>query len=137
MRKAVTLLVLLFALSAAPALAQDGPFTPILPPTPTPTAIPTVAPTKKPADDNGPARNLLFGIAGALAFIFTGIGIYISRDARKSLTDADRRKLDREQLGIREELTPEQKHQQRLQKQRARKKTKAQKRARKVQRGKR
>jgi hypothetical protein len=140
MRRAACLIVLLCLLPATAAFAQSNPFQPI-PPPPVQTPVPTVAvPTATPVNndafvDEDPSRGLLFGIAGAVAVLFVGIGIYITRDARKRLTDADRRALDRERAGApREDLTPQQKQEAKRAKDRARQKGKAQRQARKAQR---
>jgi hypothetical protein len=139
MRRLASLIVLLLALSATPAFAQSNPFTPPAPVVPTPTpevVVPTVTavPNTNPTDDD-PSRTFLLGIAGAVALIFAGIGVYITRDARKNLTEADKRALARERAGApREDLTPEQKREAKRLKEKARQKGKRQRQARKAQR---
>jgi hypothetical protein len=95
MRRFVLLLIVIAALAAlaAPvaASAQSSPFGPIpqaAEPTPTPTAVSNTA------DQSSVSRPLLLGIAGGVAIIFFGIGVYITRDARAHLTDADRARID-------------------------------------------
>ena len=77
---------------AAGAHAQSSPFSP-LPQAQQATPAPTPAPTAA-ADQQDVSRGLLFGIAGAVLVVFVGIGIYITRDARRNLTEHDRRALD-------------------------------------------
>jgi hypothetical protein len=87
--------VLLALLAPAPALAQTSqppnqtnptePFTPLPPPQATP------APTPAPEEDEGfldseiSGTSTLYVIAGALLIAFIAIGMFISRDARRSL----------------------------------------------------
>ena len=91
MRRLVPLLVVL-ALFAAPAaaVAQDNPFAPppvdpnaTVPPSPTPTATP----------DNSLASTgtkTLYVIGGGLLVLFVGIGVWIARDARRALPESRR-----------------------------------------------
>ena len=115
------------ALPAPAALAQGNPFGP-LPPPPAPTATP--APVEAPEEQSETSRTLLLGIAGGVAVIFLLIGIYITRDARSHLDEDDRRSLE----GERVHTETESKRRSEDLKRKARAKTKAQKRARKVQR---
>jgi hypothetical protein len=81
---AVTLALLA---SGAPAAAQDGnPFDGLPPPQPTP------APTVEPVQDanEGFGRETLWIIGGALLVAFLGIGVWISRDARRTLPPEER-----------------------------------------------
>ncbi|MEA2291623.1 MAG: hypothetical protein QOF17_643 [Solirubrobacteraceae bacterium] len=81
-RGAAAVLVLALLLPAAPALAQSSPFGPL--PQPAQTAAP--APTATPAGgatDTG-TRTLL-AIGGALLVVFVAIGVWIARDARRSI----------------------------------------------------
>jgi hypothetical protein len=83
----ISLLVALLAPAAAVAqVNQNSPFSPLPPPAPTP------APT--PVEDDGGFLGLgdeisggatLYIIAGVLLIAFVAIGMFISRDARKSL----------------------------------------------------
>jgi hypothetical protein len=77
---------LALALPAAPALAQDNPFTP-LPSTPaaTPTPAPTPAPTVSTGSDTG--TTTLYVIGGGLLIVFFAIGAWIARDARRSIPE--------------------------------------------------
>lgn len=138
-RRLASLAILLVLLPAAPALGQSNPFTVPTPAAPQPQPT-VVVPQPTPANtlDEGTDRGFLYAIAGGLVLIFGVLGFYITRDARKNLTKADRRSLDREKSGApREDLTPEQRREAARAKGKARRRTKAQKRARKVQRGKR
>jgi len=87
----LTTLVLLTA--AAPSLAQDGnPFDGSLPPS-QPTPAPTVEPVQDPNEGFG--RETLWIIGGALLVSFIAIGVWISRDARRSLPADERDDLSR------------------------------------------
>jgi hypothetical protein len=66
----------------APQQPQQGPFAPLPPPAPEP-APPPEEPEDPLGEDVG--RTTLYIIAAALLLAFIGIGVYISRDARKSL----------------------------------------------------
>ncbi len=82
MRLLLVALAVVAALVAAPAaaLAQQNPFD--LPPaqvTPEPT------PTPEPPDDGSVGTATLYVIAGVLLLAFVAIGIWISRDARRSV----------------------------------------------------
>lgn len=131
MRRAAALLVLLCALMApaSPAGAQSSPFGP-LPPAATPTPEPVPTPEAV-ADQSSVGRGLLLGIGGVVLLLFVAIGTFIARDARRNLTDEDRRSLERSEH-------PSQPAAERRQgeraKQRHRAKTRAQKKARKQQR---
>ncbi len=127
MRRALALAALtgLLALPAG-AVAQSNPFGPLPPPqqeVPTPTAAPTSS------EQSSVSRTLLLGIAGGVALLFVGIGVFISRDARTRLTKSDRHALER-----RRENTEEHRRKAQRDKAKARARTRAQKRARKQQR---
>jgi hypothetical protein len=126
MRRVLVLALLLCLAVPAVAAAQANPFGPLPQPV-APTAEPT--PVEDPADQASVSRTLLFGIAGVVLLIFVGIGIYISRDARRHLTDDERYALEHEQ----ETLTGDRKRLEQTKK-KARAKTRAQKQARKKQR---
>lgn len=126
MRRLALLLVLVTTLAApAAALAQSSPFGPI------PQAVtPTPSPAPPPDTANGQSsvsRGLLYAIAGVVAILFLGIGIYISRDARRNLTEEDRRALERSE----QPKTPEERRRSAQVKKKTRAKTRAQKQARK------
>ena len=118
----------LVLLAPAGALAQDGnPFDGQLPP-----AQQTPAPTPEPVDDpsqDDVGRTTLYLIGGVLLVFFVGIGWWISRDARSSLTDHDREHLSGKQP---RDAGPH-KHE-RQAKAKARAKTRAQRQARKAHR---
>jgi hypothetical protein len=100
MFRRVALIALLLALLApAAAIAQTGqqnPTNPTQPFSPLPPAQPTPAPTAEPEDDDGlldseiSGTSTLYVIAAALLIAFIAIGMFISRDARKSLPKAHR-----------------------------------------------
>jgi hypothetical protein len=79
MRRALVLAVLCLAALPAVAPAQSNPFGP-LPPAQQATPEPTAPPN--PDDQGKVSRPLLLGIAGVVAILFVGIGLYIARDAR-------------------------------------------------------
>jgi hypothetical protein len=85
----VLVLVLAALLVPAPgALAQDGNPFDGLPPAP-----PPPAPTAEPADDPSGGditRETMWIIGGALLVVFIGIGMWISRDARRNLPAGER-----------------------------------------------
>jgi hypothetical protein len=83
-RRTLVIVLLLALLAPAAAVAQGGgPFSPL------PPAQPTPAPTPEPSNDSLTSdlggRNTLYLIGGALLVAFVGIGMFISRDARRSL----------------------------------------------------
>jgi hypothetical protein len=122
-RLTVLLVLALTLLTPAAALAQAGgqsPFGPLPPPQPTP-APPPPEQDDPFGDDVG--RTTLYVIAGGLLIAFVGVGVFISRDARKALPRSGRR--DRARL---REQGPH-KHQ-RQAKARARARSKAQRAAR-------
>lgn len=129
MRRPLLLSLVLLALCAPAAHAQSNPFGPL--PVPTAPAA-TPEPVQDPREEGAISRSLLFGIAGAVLLVFIGIGLYISRDARKHLSTDDRRTLEREK-----ERVDEQRVRGERVKKKARDKTRAQKQARKKQRSRR
>ena len=90
----VLVLVLLAVALVAPAgaRAQSSAFGP-LPQAQQATPEPTAAPTSSAAQQDV-SRGLLYAIAGGVLIVFVGIGIFITRDARSNLTEADRRALE-------------------------------------------
>ena len=87
------LLVALVLLAPASAAAQDAnPFDGLPPVQPTP--APTVEPVE--VDDGGVSRTTMWVIGGGLLITFVAIGMWISRDARRSLP-ADQRDDPRRQ----------------------------------------
>jgi hypothetical protein len=129
MRRIACLLLCLAALTAAPAaaLAQQSPFGPL--PQPAPTATPTPEDTGTNVLGQDVGRATLFAIAGGFVLLFSGIGWWISRDARRTLPkgavseSAQARRAD-----------PHERHRRQREKERARKKTRAQRQARKAHR---
>ena len=95
-RRTLMIVVVLALLAPAGAMAQQtqnpqnqqspqgGPFGPL------PPSAPEATPTPEPVDDSSSSysftdRSTMYLIAGALLVAFIGIGVYISRDARRSL----------------------------------------------------
>jgi hypothetical protein len=96
----IALVALLLALAApAAAVAQTGqqnPTNPTQPFSPLPPAQPTPAPTAAPDDDGGfldteiSGTTTLYVIAAALLIAFIAIGMFISRDAKRTLPKSHR-----------------------------------------------
>ena len=89
-RIAVLLALAAVLVAPAAALAQNqpnNPFGPLPPSQPTP--APTQEAPENPADDDV-GRTTLYVIAGALLIAFIGVGVFISRDARRALPRAAR-----------------------------------------------
>lgn len=93
LRRTAVIVLLLALLAPAAAVAQTqqptDPFTPL------PPAQPTPAPTPEPEDEGFLESELsgtttLYVIAGGLLIAFIAIGMFISRDARRSLPKAHR-----------------------------------------------
>src|SRR3954451_24035793 len=124
MRRALALAVLLCLLvPPTAALAQSSAFGP-LPPAQQATPVPTPPPNT--ADQSSVSRPLLLGIAGAVALLFVGIGLYIARDARRNLTESDRNAIEHQR-----DRTDQQRRNAERAKQKARARDKAQRQARK------
>jgi len=86
--RTLVLILALALLAPAGAAAQGGdPFSPLPPPQPTP-APPPPEQDEPFGDDVG--RTTLYVIAGALLIAFVGVGVFISRDARRSIPKGDR-----------------------------------------------
>jgi hypothetical protein len=89
-RRTIVIALLLALLAPAAASAQSGgAFGPLPPSTPVET------PTPEPSDDNSltsdlGGRETLWIIGGALLVAFVGIGVFISRDARRALPERHR-----------------------------------------------
>jgi hypothetical protein len=82
-RRTLVIALLLALLAPAAAVAQNGgPFSPLPPAQPTPTSAPK--PTNSNSSDLG-GRNTLYILGLGLFVVFIGIGVFISRDARRSL----------------------------------------------------
>jgi hypothetical protein len=133
LRRAVCVLIALALLVPATARAQSG-GNDLLPPTaasPTSTPAPTATPTASP-DTGTTGRTTLYVIGAGLLICFIGIGLWIARDARRSVRSLDRhgRRSTAEPLpadGAPKPRPPQVKE-------RARAKTKAQRRARRANR---
>src|SRR4051794_5591249 len=123
------LLVATFALPSA-AAAQSGGGGAFGPLPQAAQATPEPTPTPAPAGQQTVSRPVLLIIAGAVLLVFIGIGLYITRDARRSLTDDDRLAL----AGQRVPAEMEKASRQHAAKQRARAAGKRQRQARKAQR---
>lgn len=118
------LIVLFVVVALAPvpaALAQSSPFGP-LPPA-QPAATPTPESTPSALDDASVSRETLLVVALGVIALFAAIGIAVTRDARRSLTADDRAALERSPDEVSHAKSREAK-------QRARKKAKAQRQAR-------
>ena len=94
MRRCLALTALVLLLAAPAALGQSGssPFGPLPQAAPAPTATPTPASTSQ----DPISRTTLLLIAAGVAAVFVGLGIAVTRDARKNLTEHDREALERE-----------------------------------------
>jgi hypothetical protein len=100
MLRTAAMIALLLALAPAAAVAQtQQPAQPTTQPTqpfqPLPPAQPTPVPTAEPEDEGFldseiGGTSTLYVIAGALLLAFVAIGMFISRDARKSLPKSHR-----------------------------------------------
>ena len=123
MSRRIALITTLLVLAlATPAAAQQNPFGPLpSAETPTPTATPASS-----SDDNTTGRNVLFGIGAALILGFGVMGFLIMRDARKAVPD--------EELSHQVHRDEAWHQRQKQAKIKARKRTRAQKQARKAQR---
>ena len=89
MRRLASLTLLVLALAAPGALAQDdSPFGPLPQPAPEETPVPTPPPSIEAQQETD--RTLLFVIGGALLVLFVVIARVITRDARHTLHEAGR-----------------------------------------------
>jgi hypothetical protein len=122
-RIAALVTVLALALPAT-ALAQGDPFTPLPPPAPEPTPQPQPDPVTTAEEEGDVGRTVLFVVGGALLIVFIAIGFVITRDARRTLPESAR-----SSEGLRDEGPH--KHSRKA-KARARKKGRAQRRARRI-----
>jgi hypothetical protein len=126
-RSAVAAALVLALLAPAPAALAQDPFTP---PSAPPAAQPTPTPddTNSALDPDGGTRTL-FIIAGVLLVAFVGIGVWIARDARRAVPEHARHRGAR---GVAEPAPgmPAERRRDPQARARARKKTRAQKRAR-------
>jgi hypothetical protein len=127
-RFAIALAVLALAVPAAPAFAQTSPFGPLPPPaaTPAPTPAPTPTPSSSGLSDTG--TRTLYVIGAALLVAFVGIGVWIARDARRSIPQHHR---GRHSMAEPAPGEPRERRRDPQAKERARKRGRAQRRARK------
>jgi hypothetical protein len=126
-RSAAAAALVLALLAPAPAaFAQSDPFTP---PAPQPTAVPTPTPSEDSALDPDGGTQTLFIIAAVLLVAFAAIGVWIARDARRAAPEHARHRGAR---GVAEPAPgmPAERKRDPQARARARKKTRAQKRAR-------
>jgi hypothetical protein len=84
LRRVVTAVSLLVLLAPASALAQGNDLLPPTAASPTATPVPTATPTPDPASSTT-GTTTLYIIGAALLVAFVGIGLWIARDARRSL----------------------------------------------------
>jgi hypothetical protein len=91
MARLVALLAALAVLAvAAPARAQDSPFAPIPQATPTQAPIPTATPDTSSNGLDETGTRTLYVIGAALLVFFVAIGVWIARDARRSIPEHHR-----------------------------------------------
>ena len=92
LRRSLVIAVVLSLLAPAAALAQVGqdPFSPLPPPQPTPVPTPEEDDGFLGLDEEISGSATLYVIAGALLLAFFAIGMFIARDARRSLPDDHR-----------------------------------------------
>jgi hypothetical protein len=93
MRRLATLTLVIAMIAPPVALGQSNPFGP-LPQAATPEPTPVATP-KNIADQDSIPKSTLVLIGLGVLVIFVGLGWAITRDARSSLTDDDRRALER------------------------------------------
>jgi hypothetical protein len=122
---AVLLTALALLVPAAPALAQN-PFGPL--PPPEQTAVPTPEPTQSSGSQSDTGTQTLFVIAAVLLVVFVVIGVWIARDARRSVPEHHR---GRHMIAEPERGLPGERRKDPKTKQQARKKARAQRQARK------
>jgi hypothetical protein len=122
-RRALVITLLLVLLSPAAALAQGGAFGPLPSAQPAPTPTPDTSSSSDSLTSDLGGRETLLVIAGALLVAFVGIGVFISKDARRALPEGHRPDSRR----LREEGPHQHKRQAKA---RARARTKAQREAR-------
>jgi hypothetical protein len=130
LRRVITAVILVALLAPASALAQGNDLLPPTAASPTSTPVPTPAPTPSPASQTT-GTTTLYIIGAALLVAFVAIGLWIARDARRSLPVAKRhRGSTAEPLPVDGAPRPKPPHV----KQKARARTKAQRRARRANR---
>jgi hypothetical protein len=128
MRRLATMTLVIALLAPSVALAQSNPFGP-LPQAATPEPTPVATP-RSIADQDSLSKTTLLLIGLGVLVVFVGIGVTITRDARSSLTEEDRRALERRER----EREAVQKKQRQTAKTKARQKGRQQRQARKANR---
>ncbi|HEX4691336.1 MAG TPA: hypothetical protein VH276_11645 [Solirubrobacteraceae bacterium] len=129
LRRVASAVILLALLAPASALAQGNDLLPPTAASPTSTPVPTVTPTPDPTSSTT-GRTTLFIIGAALLLAFLFIGLWIARDARRSLPSKRHHGSTAEPLAIDGAPRPKPPHV----KQKARARGKAQRRARRANR---
>jgi hypothetical protein len=87
-RPLALLAALILLATAAPAVAQTSPFAPLPQATPTQAPLPTATPDATGGQDTG--TRTLYVIGAALLVFFVAIGVWIARDARRSIPEHQR-----------------------------------------------
>jgi hypothetical protein len=128
-RLALVLLVLALAAPAAPALAQSNPFGPLPPAASTPAPTPTPD-TSSSSGVQDTGTQTLYLIGAALLVFFVAIGVWIARDARRSIPKHERHR-GHHMMAEPVPGEPRERRRDPKAKQRARKKARAQRQARK------
>lgn len=89
-RLVVLLAALVLVVAAAPARAQDNPFAPLPQATPTQAPLPTATPDTSSNGLQETGTRTLYVIGAALLVFFVAIGFWIARDARRSIPEHHR-----------------------------------------------
>jgi hypothetical protein len=128
-RLAALLTLVALLVPATAAVAQDNPFSPLPPPAATSTPVPTATPdTSSNSTTDQTGVNTLYLIGGALLVAFVAIGVWIARDARRSIPEHHR---GRHMMAEPAPGEPRERRRDPKTKARARQKTRAQRQARK------
>jgi hypothetical protein len=91
LRRLTTLALVLALLAPASAMAQSNDLLPPTAASPTITAAPTATPATTTSSNSSTGRTTLLIIGVAILVSFVGIGLWIARDARRSLRQDTRR----------------------------------------------
>jgi hypothetical protein len=129
LRRVASAVILLVLLAPASALAQGNDLLPPTAASPTSTPVPTATPTPDPASSTT-GTTTLYIIGAALLVSFVFIGLWIARDARRSLPERRHRGSTAEPIAVDGAPRPKPPHV----KQKARARGKAQRRARRANR---
>jgi hypothetical protein len=127
-RLVAPLAVLAFLATAAPAGAQSSPFAPLPRATPTQAPLPTATPDTSSNGAQETGTRTLYVIGAALLVFFVAIGVWIARDARSSVPEHRR---GRHMMAEPAPGEPRERRRDPKAKAQSRKKTRAQRRARK------